>query len=63
MTMASKDTFYKLLGMAVWRGGKVYMRRRYGSTYVPKPVLAGAALALVGAVAAVLVARHNGSGD
>jgi hypothetical protein len=54
--------FYKLLGMVVWKGGKLALRRRYGSTYVPKPLLAGAVLAAVGAVA-LLVVRHNGSDD
>ncbi len=55
---------YKLLGMAVWNGGKLFLRRRYGSTYVPKPVLAGAALAVAGGVVlAVAAARRNGSGD
>ena len=51
--------FYKLLGMVVWKGGKYFLRRRY-STYVPVPVLAGAALAVAGGVA-LLVVRHNGS--
>ena len=53
--------FYKLLGMVIWKGGKLALRRRY-STYVPKPMLAGAALAIVGGVA-LLVVRHNGSDD
>jgi hypothetical protein len=53
--------FYRLLGMAVWKGGKLFLRRKY-STYVPKPVLAGAALALVGGLV-LLFARHNGSED
>ncbi len=52
--------FYRLLGMAVWNGGKLFLRRRYGRTYVPKPLLAGAALAATGAVA-LLVARQVGS--
>jgi len=52
--------FYRLLGMAVWNGGKFFLRRKYGRTYVPKPLLAGAALAAAGGVA-VLVLRHNGS--
>jgi hypothetical protein len=55
--------FYKLLGMAVWHGGKLLLRRRYGATYVPKPVLAGAAIAVAGGVAlAVAAARRSGSG-
>jgi hypothetical protein len=52
--------FYRLLGMAVWNGGKLFLRRRYGRTYVPKPLLAGAVLAVAGGVA-LLVTRHNGS--
>jgi len=51
--------FYKLLGMVVWKAGKYFLRRRY-STYVPVPVLAGAALAVAGGVVLLLV-RHNGS--
>ena len=54
--------FYKLLGMVVWNGGKFALRQRYGSARVPKPLLAGAALAVAGGVA-VLVLRHNGSDD
>jgi hypothetical protein len=52
--------FYRLLGMAVWNGGKFFLRRKYGRAYVPKPLLAGAALAVAGGVA-LLLARHNGS--
>jgi hypothetical protein len=54
--------FYRLLGMAVWNGGKFFLRRRYGRTYVPKPVLAGAVLAVAGGVV-LLVTRHNGSDE
>jgi hypothetical protein len=55
---------YKLLGMAVWHGGKLFLKRRYGSTYVPKPVLAGAAAAVVGGLAVIAAAaRKSGSGD
>ena len=53
--------FYKLLGMAVWNGAKLVLRRKYGATYVPKPVLAGAAAFGVAAtVAAIIAARRNG---
>jgi len=45
---------YKLLGMAVWKGGKLFLRRRYGPTYTPKPVLAGGVVAML--VAALVVA-------
>jgi hypothetical protein len=59
-----RDTFYKLLGMVVWNGGKFSLRQRYGSTYAPKPVLAGVAVVLVTGVAvAVAVARRNGSNE
>ena len=59
-----RDNFYKLLGMAVWNGGRLYLRRRYGSTYLPKPVLAGAAVALVSGVAvAVAASRRNGNDE
>ena len=54
--------FYKLLGMAVWHGGKFFLRRRYGAAYLPKPVLAGAGVAvLAGVGVAVAAAKRNGS--
>jgi hypothetical protein len=56
--------FYKLLGYVVWNGGKVFLRSRYGSSYAPKPVVAGIAVAAVGGVALAIVAsKRNGSGD
>jgi hypothetical protein len=55
--------FYKLLGMAVWNGGKLYLRRRYGRTYVPKPLLAVAAVAIVGAIAAAAAAAQRNGTD
>jgi hypothetical protein len=56
--------FYKLLGWVVWNGGKLELRRRYGPTYVPKPVLAGAAVTAIGVLALVVaLVRRNGSGD
>jgi hypothetical protein len=51
--------FYKLLGMAVWKGGKLVMRRKYGSTYAPKPLLAGAVIAAVAAVALLAARRES----
>jgi hypothetical protein len=51
--------FYRLLGMAVWNGAKTLLRYKYGRTYVPKPLLAGVLLAVVGGVA--LLARNNAS--
>jgi hypothetical protein len=54
---------YKLLGILVWNGAKVLLRRRYGPTYMPKPALAAAALVAAGGVAlAVTAAKRNGSG-
>ena len=51
---------YKLLGMVVWKGGRWFLRRKYGSAMAPKPLLAGGLLALlVGAV--LVVARQRGA--
>ena len=52
--------FYKLLGMVVWNGGKVFLRRKYGPTYAPKPLVAGAVIAVVAAVA-ILASRRDSS--
>ena len=46
--------FYRLLGMLVWNGGKALLRQQYGRTYMPKRVLAGAALAVAAAQESVL---------
>ena len=51
---------YKLLGLVVWNGAKFVLRSKYGRTYAPKPLLAGAVLAVVAAVA-VVAARREGS--
>ena len=45
--------FYSLLGRAVWFGAKLFLRRKYGPTYAPKPLLAGGILAIVAGVAIV----------
>jgi hypothetical protein len=52
--------FYRLLGIAVWKGAKSLLRYKYGSTRVPRSVRAGAVLALAVGVA-LAVARRNGS--
>ena len=49
---------YKLLGMLVWNGAKVLLRRKYGPTYVPKPIVAGAIIAAVAGVA-ILASRRD----
>ena len=50
---------YKLIGMAVVKGAKLFLRRKYGPTYTPKPVLAGAVVAAVVAIALVASKREN----
>ena len=54
--------FYSLLGRAVWFGLKVFLRRKYGSTYTPKPLLAAGTVAVAIAVT-VAVLRARSSSD
>lgn len=42
---------YKLLGMAVWKGGRWALRRKYGPAMMPKPVIAAVVLAGIGVAA------------
>ena len=51
--------FYSLLGRIVWYGLKLFLRRKYGSTYVPKPVLAGGAVALLAGIALVILRARD----
>jgi hypothetical protein len=51
---------YRLLGMAVWKGGRLYLRRRYGGTMPARPLAALLALLVVGAGAVLLAARRGG---
>jgi len=51
---------YRLLGMLVWNGGKLFLRQKYGSTYVPKPLVAGGVLAIAAGVA-ILASRRESS--
>jgi hypothetical protein len=51
--------FYSLLGRLVWNALRVYLRQKYGRTYVPKPLLAGVAAALLAAVAAILLRARD----
>jgi hypothetical protein len=49
---------YKVLGYAVWNGGKWYLGRRYGHLVPSRKVaLAGLAAIAVGGFAAVAVSR------
>ena len=43
--------FYKLLGIGVWKGGKWFLRRKYGAGMVPKPMVAGGVLLAAAGVA------------
>jgi hypothetical protein len=52
--------FYKLLGMLVWNGAKLFLRRKYGRLHAPKPLLAGGIVAVVAAVA-ILASRRDSS--
>jgi hypothetical protein len=52
---------YKLLGMAVWKGGKLFLRRKYGPTYAPKPLIAGGVVVAV--IGVLLLARGRDNGD
>jgi hypothetical protein len=52
--------FYRLLGMAVWKGAKALLRYKYGPTRMPRPMLAGLLLFVVGAIAAVVTRREAG---
>jgi hypothetical protein len=52
--------FYRMLGMAVWKGAKWFLRRRYGPTRLPRPVLAGALLAVIGGIVALVTRRESG---
>ena len=49
---------YKLLGILVWNGAKTLLRAKYGRTYVPAPVLAGAVV-LVGVVVGLVFAKRD----
>jgi hypothetical protein len=51
---------YKLLGMAVWKGGKWFLRRKYGAAMAPKPLLAGGLLLVI--LGIVLATRSRGGG-
>ena len=50
---------YKLLGMVVWKGARLFLRRKYGAAMAPKPVLAGGVLLVV--LGALLLSRRGSS--
>jgi hypothetical protein len=49
---------YRLLGMIVWKGGRLLLQRKYG-LWVPKPLLAGGLLAVLVGIA-LAAARSRG---
>jgi hypothetical protein len=53
--------FYKLIGMIVVKGARVFLRRKYGPTMTPKPVLAGLVVAAVVGIAVVATKRDGSS--
>ena len=50
---------YTLIGKAVVKGAKLFLRRRYGPTYTPKPVLAGVVVAAVAGAAVIATKQQN----
>ena len=55
--------FYRLLGMAVWKGSKLYLRRRYGGRPPARLIAALGGVFVVGTVAALLAAKHGNGQD
>ena len=49
---------YALLGRLVWKGAKLFLRRRYGRAYAPKPLL-GVLAGVVAAVVLVVLQRRR----
>lgn len=50
---------YTLIGKLVVRAAKVFLRRKYGPTLLPKPLLAGLVVVVVGAL--VATSRRGGT--
>ncbi len=48
---------YEFIGRVVVKAAKVFLRRKYGPTMTPKPVLAAAVIAAVVGVAVVSAKR------
>jgi hypothetical protein len=55
------DVLYKLLGMAVWKGGKWFVRRRYGRFVPSRRVAAAGFIGL--AVAGLALGRSRQGGQ
>ncbi len=52
--------FYRAVGFLVVKGAKVFLRRKYGPTYTPRPVLAAGVVAAIVGVA-VVAGRSRGA--
>ena len=52
---------YTLIGKLVVRAAKVFLRRKYGPTLLPKPIVAGGLVALMVGVLLVLGRRERGA--
>ena len=50
---------YTLIGKLVVRAARVFLRRKYGPTLLPKPALAGVVVLVVGLL--VLLGRRDSS--
>jgi hypothetical protein len=49
---------YRILGFVVWKGARLYLRRRYGDK--PRKIAAGAIVAV--AVGGIIVAQRRAAG-
>ncbi len=54
---------YKLLGMLVWKGAKVFLRRKVSSASPAKPLLAGGALVALVALIVLAQSKRSTSGS
>ena len=52
---------YKVLGWAVWKGAKFYLRRKYGGKAMRVPAVVGGLLVVAGAGVALAFARQSRS--
>jgi hypothetical protein len=55
--------FYRLLGIVVWRGARVYFWRKYGGRPPVRLLAALGGLLVLGAGVAALVTRNSGDSD
>ena len=51
---------YRMLGMIVWKGAKLFLRRKYGSKVPSRRTLVAAIAALAAAAIAAVVATRGG---